>query len=380
MLSTAPQPHLTDVFGLLSVQADPATLANSWTGEEDLPTFWFSRSAWALWALAQGFSLIRKRPPRIWVPAYFCNQSLAPLRLTEPQLSFYPVTADAEPDWPACKAMAEQAAPDFFLIVHTFGKINDLPGARDFCARYGAALVEDAAHVLVPYDDMGKQSACIFYSPYKLIGIPDGGVLVARDHELAEMMHRAEAIASDKMPSSQTWLLKRLAQACIPEPVLKVLKSEKTTSFDWDPPLTAPSDTPVMSATARRLLVRNLPRLQAVAERRREANKRLQDILLNLSEWQPFVTEWGEGVPYRTVMRCSSHDVAARYFNAITRNGGLVESWPDLPPEVTAAPAGNEAALALRKTLLLFPIDAGLTPEKTATMFRKILGKSNGML
>ena len=37
------------------------------------------------------------RGASFWLPDYFCNQSVAPLRETEAELAFYPVGTDLNP-------------------------------------------------------------------------------------------------------------------------------------------------------------------------------------------------------------------------------------------------------------------------------------------
>ena len=41
-------------------------------------------------------------------------------------------------------------------------------------------MVEDAAHVLIPDMDIGSYGEFTFYSPHKLLAIPDGSVLIQR--------------------------------------------------------------------------------------------------------------------------------------------------------------------------------------------------------
>ena len=40
--------------------------------------------------------------------------------------------------------------------------------------------VEDGAHVLIPQQDIGSHGEFTFYSPHKLLAIPDGSILIQR--------------------------------------------------------------------------------------------------------------------------------------------------------------------------------------------------------
>ena len=57
----------------------------------------------------------------VWIPDYFCNSSLRPLRAFNVKLVFYPVNQKLEPDYKACRNLAENNPPDLFILVHYFG-------------------------------------------------------------------------------------------------------------------------------------------------------------------------------------------------------------------------------------------------------------------
>ena len=74
---------------------------DSWTGnKKGSKTIFFSRGMWALY---EGIHLIRKQKKLdkvcLWVPDYFCNEVLSPLRISSISFYFYPVNRDFQPDW-----------------------------------------------------------------------------------------------------------------------------------------------------------------------------------------------------------------------------------------------------------------------------------------
>ena len=175
MFPVVPLPSWSDLAAaFLAGAPDNDALAAPWR-HGDERAFWFSRGAWAMAALAQA-ARHDDAPPRVWMPGHFCNQSTEPLRATGARITFYPVDPTTlAPDWAACRATAEaDGPPDLFFLVHTFGRANDTNGARDFCAESGARLIEDAAHALGPAPGIGEAGDAVFYSPAKLLAVPDG--------------------------------------------------------------------------------------------------------------------------------------------------------------------------------------------------------------
>ena len=181
MLTHAPLPRWWDLFRAL-VRRPPsdAELAAPWRREGEVAG-WLSRSAWSLALIA----LWRQHEARgstvtAWFPDFFCNSSLAPLRLTGAKLVFYPVTEGMTPDYAACRNIAETHPPDLFVLLHYIGRPAPAAASRDFCVRHRAWLIEDAAHVLRPIDGVGRFGDFVVYSPHKHLAIPDGAVLVVR--------------------------------------------------------------------------------------------------------------------------------------------------------------------------------------------------------
>lgn len=137
------------------------SVLESWTEGRPYAAFVNARSALA--------ALAAMNPKgRVWLPAFLCAdmaQAVAPNRLR-----FYPVGEGFEPDLSAVEAQAG----DIVLVVAYFG----LPvgtAVRDFAARRpDVQIVEDRAQALGP-SDFGHWR---LYSPRKLLGVADGGLLV----------------------------------------------------------------------------------------------------------------------------------------------------------------------------------------------------------
>jgi len=348
MITGAPLPAWSDLIALLGFRPGSQRLAQPWLKEGERAV-WFSRSAWSLAALAAAARRRLGRPPLVALPGLFCNASLGPLRRTGAALDFYPVTAELEPDWPECRR-----PPDLFVLVHAFGRPADAAAARAHCADWDAQLVEDCAHVLLPAPGIGETGDACLWSPHKLLPAPHGGLLVLRDG--ADIPAPA-----GPAPPVLPWLAKRLVQMVLPGRLLPNPARRGPARFEDDPPAVEMADMPAPAGAALKLLARAARGVRVVAAKRRALGHRLLEALAGREGWSalfdPVLI-----TPYRLVMRCDTPAIAARRFDEYRAAGVPVESWPDLPPEVTADPAHHAAALRARSTLLCFPVHQGLDP------------------
>ena len=106
---------------------------------------------------------------------------MLPLRLLPVQLVFYPITEQLNPDWPLVDELVSQyGSPDIFILVHYFGFHGEIQQVVQFC-KNGSELLEDCAHVLIPFGEIGKHSWASVFSPYKLLAIPKMGILVVSE-------------------------------------------------------------------------------------------------------------------------------------------------------------------------------------------------------
>lgn len=373
MITTAPLPTWGDLLPLLS-GAGPSeqTLGAPWRDEAG-GVVWFSRSAWALSAIARWWEGGNARPPKVWVPDFFCNQSLELLRQAGAVITFYPMASSLRPQWDRCRAMAQQNPPDLFVLVHYFGVPGDLAPARELRDDFGVLLIEDAAHALRPATGIGSVGDFVCYSPHKLLAVPDGSVLVVESRSIAAEMRAVVARMTDAAPPPGGWLTRRLVQKMVPPGILRRVRPSPHVPFDEDMQGTCFPDTPHLSSAARRLLGHLAERLSAIARHRRHADRAVRAALTALPGWEPVATHWGAAAPYRTVMRCLDPDVAAERYTRIRARGGLVESWPDMPPEVLANPDAHADAIRLRRTLLLFALDNVRSPEDQASAWAACL-------
>lgn len=139
-----------------------------WTGGRPYSAFVNARSA---------FSALSRTWPgaAIWLPAFVCGDLLDPGLVA--RVRFYPVLDGFKPDLTTIEAKARPG--DLIVFVAHFG-LPLGPETRAFAARRtDLRIMEDRAQAL----DAGSPilRAWLLFSPRKLLGVADGGLLVAPD-------------------------------------------------------------------------------------------------------------------------------------------------------------------------------------------------------
>lgn len=355
-------------------------MAKPWSREGDVPG-WLSRSGWslaliALWRMRRGATA-----PVFWVPDFFCNSSLAALRVTGARLVFYEITEELAPDMAQCRSLADHTAPDVVLVPHYFGRPTLLNAMRDLCRRYDAWLVEDAAHVLRRTDGIGLDGDFVIYSPHKHLALPDGAVLVARGDGPGrlgqaglEALGRPEEWAADvtrwmsergSAPQKTfrhqwIWLIKRFLQKLgfryerhATAPFEESLASGNCAEpSSWPPP--------ALSPFARRLLHGGTP-TTAVVARHRQRNAMVWD---SRHEGDPRVKPVPSASAREWTPYLAAYDVAPQSAPILYGEWAVahipVLTWPDLPAEVVANRDRHEVAWRLRHCRLYLPVHQSL--------------------
>lgn len=364
-LTLAPLPQWGDLFAaLLNPAAPDEVLAAPWCRSGD-KGFWFSRSAWSLAVVAcWRQQLLGKPVVTVWIPDFFCNASLAPLRDMGASLVFYPNTEQLIPDLPACHNLVDQQPMDLFVLVHYFGQPTSAELLAPFCEQHGAWLIEDATHVLQPVAGVGETGDCVLYSPHKHLPIPDGAVLVVRPYGPARFAEnklamtvlntvRAAVFAtpSNSKRATALWLLKRLAQriGLRARPFLTTFKAVDESGV-------AVLAHPRMSLLAKRLLTPLLTQLQTVAALREQHAQTWCNMLPWASPEAAVVAHPVSATPYLACFSASHAVSTEALFDLLQQAGLPVTTWPDLPPEVLANAKAHPAAMALRHNRFYLPV------------------------
>ena len=148
--------------------AEGESLLAKWTEGRPFSAFVNARSAFA--------ALVAMSPEAsVWLPAFVCADlaQAVPANRTR----FYPVAEGFEPELSAL--VTEAKAGDIVLAVAHFGLPVSAPARRALARRPDLRIVEDRAQALAA--GPGIDGAWRLYSPRKLLGVADGGLLVAPD-------------------------------------------------------------------------------------------------------------------------------------------------------------------------------------------------------
>jgi len=314
-------------------------------------TFALSRATHALTVILAVLARRGVARPEVWVPAYFCENGLAPLRQGVVRLRFYPVRDDMAPDRAAVEAMLEQGCPHLLVLPHFFGAENEAAATRAFCDRVGALLLEDAAHLLRPMGEVGRFGDFVSYSPRKYFEVPDAGILVVRGETLAgEVRSVAGQLAEGGVHHTFRWRALALRDRIAPRrPRLGPLPPRRID----DEPRQVPLHPAVWMSPFSRNRIARLGRAgaSAIAAREAETAARLEEGVRGRTALSP-LPRHPEATPYMLGFRAADPGIAEQAFAALRQAGADVATWPGLPPEVWATPAAFGEALAIRRTVL----------------------------
>lgn len=349
-------PNISHLLSSLFTQQSPGNL---WCFAGQKAIF-FHGSAWGILETVKTLLLLRKKTTGIvFLPDYFCNQALIPLRRQPVQLVFYPVTENLNPDWSLMDDLVLHfGVPDIFILVHYFGFSGEITNALQFCQRVGAELLEDGAHVLKPFGEIGKHSWATVFSPYKLLPVPKIGILIVSE--------KTEIIREDPIRKKRfhadiyKWIVKRLLQSFLTSCKIP-WRGGKAVPFELDAEAAFEEDSPISTWVLQmlKILESQLEHYKAV---RREYYRIIEEQILaiNSDVVSLFFSSLPDDVcPYLFPMRIHSSIIENVYYS-LNRMGIPAQTWPDLPPEIKENPY-NKMAKKLRDSILTIPIHQSLT-------------------
>lgn len=329
----------------------------------------FPRGSQAFAIVAQSVARDPERPV-CFFPSYFCEGSLKPLRQANARIVFYRVTRSLTPEWEDVRRRAKAEHPDLFVLVHTFGHIQNGTEAQTFKDEVGCVVLEDGAHVLKPAGTLGNGETLVLFSPHKLLALPPISLL-SIPPSLAERVRNPYTTAWRRQ--DWKWLAKRAFQkGLVALGGLRQKVKQQRGGFNGGVD-EAPSviDYPhVISEMGGRLLQAQQHDLKLIAGRRRENFVTLANAVAEFPEVeipQP-LSEWAEdSTPYAFPFFVGQHRVSTVY-TALWKMGIPALTWPDLPEEISGQPEEYSDAVFWRKNLLLLPVHQSLTSRQMNRM------------
>lgn len=380
-----PIPRIRHLIRSLFLRAD-GYLSDPWVRNDEIP-FWFSRSAYSLAFIANCRQKVIKRASiKVWIPDFFCNSSLQPLRAAGVELVFYPISNLSTPDFDACDTLAKNHSVDIFVHVHYLGQPLPADLSSDFAKKHGAWLVEDAAHVFSPIEGVGEMGDCVIYSPHKHLPIPNGAILLLRmdgpscfggDDRCKELFkeNSDDYINLNRATGYKnlTWLGKRIIQrlGIRYRKTIPKFYPESSNMEDLGPA--------AMSALAKKLLFLLIPSFSVIGDERRQVEANWKDTLLWSSGGLLKSLNLVETTPYLAGFYSDKQIKMEKIFDVLASVDVKlpVTTWPDLPPEVLGNNEFFYNAMAFRQDRLYLPVHQSVSQRQIIKSGLRVLKVSN---
>ncbi len=299
------------------------------------------------------------RDAEVLLPSYVCESVVTPVLASGARPTFYPIGRTLRPDLAALESAIGPKSRAVVLI-HYLGFPAPVEEVRATCDRRHVALIEDCAHALfsrVGERLLGTFGSAAFWSPWKSLPSPDGGLLALNDLSL-----------SYRGPLSPPWRLRAL-----PRLVYRALGTLET-RIGWSPRLSllrraalrrtlhqrtsgAAVNVREGAPISRRLLRAAQP--AAIVHKRRDHYLRLLDVVGRLDWAAPIFESLPPGVcPLGLPIVAEERD---RWRDTLLSQGINVRTyWEQLPAEVDTARFPDAAWL--RDRILILPVHQGLEP------------------
>lgn len=310
----------------------------------------------------------------LWLPDYFCNQTIYSFREEWIDIVYYPITENMDPYWDIIRQHAKETKVDIFLCVHYFGRYHaSINIAREFCRLNKAILIEDCAHVLYPVGKMGQAGDFVIYSPHKQIPVRDGAVLCCNVNENSESIYIELKRLYDLLDYEDNdfcWYMKRCIQKIIPVHRKLTYYSgihmgEDKNEFHYPKKISQQSYNTLCDYTYEKLKKMAYIRRENLCMMNYIIKSRYPDLL-------PIIDNTVD-VPYLAVYSMRKIKDKKKIASEILDRDFTMLYWPDLPYEVKGE-KGHEETLNLSRNIITFPIHQGIRPQH---LIRKFADKPN---
>jgi len=298
---------------------------------------WFSRSTWAI-AQIVALRYVSKNNQRIkiLVPDFFCSSALEKIDTTIADILFYTPNEELKLNVTELQEQIIQVKPDILLVVHYFGRNNEVKTISKVCNEFNVWLVQDCAHVFLPNSDMEIVGDFAFFSPYKHIAAPSGSLLILNENgpskiskNIFDLMPIVEKNIKNNIKSIKydlMWIIKRVIQ---------------TIGFDKDKFFFQKNEKEVLpnsqnknlSNFSKAMIMSHIKMLETYKANKVNCNTTISNILKNIYGDEIYIDSEIES-DYLLLLRCKSEEVSKKIYYEILTAGLPVIRWPDLPSVV----------------------------------------------
>lgn len=343
---------------------------------ENKPSLLFPESCISLHLLFLTYKqLENKERVVIYLPDFFCDQTIQSFREDWMDFYYYPIDEDLEPQW---KVIEEHTkgniiTPDFLLFVHYFGIEKNISQASDFCKRHNILLVEDCAHVLLAKGKIGTKGDFVIFSPHKQLPVPDAAVLAYNENEKTDVLWNQVVQEYNKLArrsNADKWYVKKTIQ--------KLLKVHKKLSYYSGVHLGTgqiycESIKKISQKSEQTLrLFYDYTELKKICYIRRENLSMMNYLVEKIDNTiVPLINEQTFAPYYAVYSLKNASDKKAAIQNLISK-GFPVLHWPDLPRSIADKRSEHETAFALSEDIITIPIHQDITPQKICKTLGKI--------
>jgi dTDP-4-amino-4,6-dideoxygalactose transaminase len=344
-----------------------------WKTKPDDKVVSFSRGRWALAQLALNLMRSkRKTGGMVFVPEYFCELSLTPLRNLNYQLHFYKITSRFEPNVDHLDTLVRKwGTPDILLYVHYFGFPSRIKITGDWCKKNGVMLVEDAAHTIVPIPGIGDNGYPTIFAPWKYFNTLEGAIIVLPQQMINLMSEPDNQNSEAKYP--WVWIAKKIIQAMaahfvLPLHRIRAIYVKKEDESERVPDIKNPFCNPFFE----KILSYLAGEIERVAEIRQRNYCLIDRLLIGTDSpaQRLFSTLPAKFGPYLYPLRV--RDGKCRVIMiALNHKGIPALPWSDLSPEVLSS-VEYPLANALRREILTLPIHQDLKEDQINWMVKEL--------
>tara|TARA_X000000368_G_scaffold417141_1_gene412722 strand:+ start:932 stop:1978 length:1047 start_codon:yes stop_codon:yes gene_type:complete len=299
--------------------------------------FWSNSSAESFAIIYNSF---KKNEKNIYLPKYFCGQSLSYLRGINANIIFYDIDDNFNIDFDKIEFTRNLSKSDIFVVVHYFGQISDYTKLLQLKEKINFTIIEDCAHVNKPSNSRKWIGDFLIFSPHKHFPVPTIGLILSKT--------KINFNYTNSKKINIKWFFKQLLK--------KILNLKLTTKWKtkWSKNINT-----INCKGPNNLLIKISENYIYHDENINNIYKKnyieAYSILKKYPDWS--ILKCDNEHPYGIIVKCKSSKIAKSQYYKFNEKYNLVMQWPDLPIEIRFLKNYNEI-VQLTDQILFFFVDS----------------------